>query len=139
MSAKRVILKNNHTETYDQWIKGEHIVIKPGEEIKLDRRDAINIRGHYAQKHDAQANQWVGVECNLQIIPIDEEPESKDVVENAVMQSDLLTRLEKLESIVNKPAKVYACYLCDREFTSSEGLKTHIGRVHKNESGGLKE
>jgi hypothetical protein len=136
-----VYLQNNLDTTYDQEIKGERVVIKPHEKIEVSRSRAVEIRGHMA--HVIERDSIRNVKVNLTIIPIpDEKKDNTEAAESATIESDLMLRIAKLESMMSKPSKVYSCIVCDKDFTTRDALMIHVGKAHKepkDDTGGNKD
>ena len=123
--AKNCYLKNEGEEDFDQVVKGKHYVIKKGEQIKLNRREAINVRGHYAQKKN-EKGRYVKIDVNLKVINIPEEETKPDAAQP--LEAGFEKRLKSLEAALEasaKPTKLFTC-LCGKDFTAKTGLISHM-------------
>lgn len=126
--TKRVFLKNNHSEDYEQEVHGEQVFIGAGKKINVPRRRAIEIRGKYAQNKDGES-----VECCLEMIPIPDDTTPEPEAPEASV--DLLKRVTELEELVTKePVKIYACSECDKEYENKDALKRHL-KTHGGSNG----
>lgn len=129
MRTKRVELKNNHKNDYNQVIHGERYLIKSGESINLSRRQAVDVRGHYAQGEKGE-----DIEVSLELIPIPDAVAVAEVVPEA--NNDLLKRIEALEGGGKaEKVKIYGCPFCDKEYAEKRFLASHM-KSHGGKDGG---
>ena len=122
MRTKRVELKNNHKNDYNQVIHGERYLIKSGESINLSRRQAVDVRGHYAQGEKGE-----DIEVSLELIPIPDAV-SAEVKEAPKVDSDIMARLQNLEAASKgEKVKIYAC-VCEKEYTDKGFYLKHLAK-----------
>ena len=133
MTTKRVYLQNDLGTDYVQKVHGHDIVIKAGEKVEFSRKQAVQIRGHYAT--DAKGS---AIPVHLSVIPIEDKVKEEDTVETVEYQSDIEKRLQKMEAALNAKAPekktVYACPLCDKEYASKDAVRKHIEKCKGGEN-----
>jgi hypothetical protein len=132
MASKRGRLTNKSRDAdgnpldYDQTIKGERIYIKYGESIEKPWRDCINIRGHYAQVDGKDVRVTLVLEEVPESGPVQEQPQAE------TFESKMAAKFEEMDAKIaaiaqpQEKVKLFACHLCDREFTKKTALINHI-------------
>lgn len=108
MSAKKVKVWNENTVDLVEEFKGQTIKIPAGKCIEMGRSQAIQFKGQYR-------------------------PIQVDGMKQQVKSSMKILRIEPIKKGESKGSEKIPCSLCDKEFTSEQGLKLHTAKAHAGE------